>query len=125
MLVSGASAQDLSDDKDCGDFDTWAQAQTGYERARAQLEGDDPWRLDANGDGIACEGLPSVRRVQVTDSSFYETEEHVGMLTCPDTSFALSDFHDAVDEVYEGEGSHKELHTMWDCVDLHATMLQN
>lgn len=40
-------------DKDCGDFVTWRQAQTFFEKAGSG----DPHRLDGDGDGIACESL--------------------------------------------------------------------
>ena len=43
-------------DRDCGDFDTWAQAQDFYEAAGGPDE--DPHRLDGDRDGIACVSLP-------------------------------------------------------------------
>ena len=43
-------------DRDCGDFDTWAEAQTFY-RAAGGPEAD-PHRLDSDGDGVACGSLP-------------------------------------------------------------------
>lgn len=42
-------------DKDCGDFDTQAQAQNFFENNNP---GQDPHNLDADGDGVACESLP-------------------------------------------------------------------
>lgn len=44
----------LAADKDCGDFDTQAQAQNFYENAGPG----DPHALDADDDGVACESLP-------------------------------------------------------------------
>jgi len=41
-------------DRDCGDFDTQAEAQAFFERHQPG----DPHRLDGNGDGEACESLP-------------------------------------------------------------------
>jgi hypothetical protein len=41
-------------DKDCADFITHAEAQTFFEMHRPG----DPYHLDADGDGIACERLP-------------------------------------------------------------------
>lgn len=41
-------------DRDCGDFDTQEEAQRFFDRAGPG----DPHRLDADGDGRACEGLP-------------------------------------------------------------------
>ena len=43
-------------DRNCGDFDTWAEAQAFYEAAGGP--GSDRHRLDRNGDGVACESLP-------------------------------------------------------------------
>ena len=43
-------------DRNCGDFDTWQEAQDFYEEAGGPDS--DPHRLDSNGDGVACESLP-------------------------------------------------------------------
>ena len=43
-------------DRNCGDFDGWAEAQAFYEAAGGPAS--DPHRLDGNGDGVACESLP-------------------------------------------------------------------
>ena len=43
-------------DRDCGDFDTQAEAQAFYEAAGGP--GSDRHRLDRDGDGIACTSLP-------------------------------------------------------------------
>lgn len=43
-------------DRDCGDFDTWVQAQDFYKAAGGPDE--DRHRLDRNRDGVACESLP-------------------------------------------------------------------
>lgn len=40
-------------DRDCGDFNTWEEAQAFYEKAGPG----DPHRLDGDGDRVACEGL--------------------------------------------------------------------
>ncbi len=50
-LVTLASPAQAFVDKDCSDFATQAQAQ-GY------LSPGDPHRLDADGDGLACDSLP-------------------------------------------------------------------
>lgn len=42
-------------DRDCGDFDTQAEAQAFFIAAGGPLV--DPHRLDGNGDGVACESL--------------------------------------------------------------------
>ena len=43
-------------DRDCGNFDTWVQAQEFYEDSGGPDR--DPHRLDRDRDGIACESLP-------------------------------------------------------------------
>ena len=43
-------------DRDCSDFDTHAEAQRFFEAAGGPER--DPHRLDADGDGRACESLP-------------------------------------------------------------------
>ena len=43
-------------DRNCSDFDTWAEAQAFYEAAGGPET--DRHRLDRDGDGIACESLP-------------------------------------------------------------------
>ena len=45
-----------SPDRNCSDFDTWAEAQAFYEAEGGPET--DPHRLDHDGDGIACESLP-------------------------------------------------------------------
>ena len=40
-------------DKDCGDFQTWQEAQSFFEAAKPG----DPHRLDGDRDGVACESL--------------------------------------------------------------------
>ena len=43
-------------DRNCGDFDTWQEAQAFYEAAGGPDK--DRHRLDRDGDGVACESLP-------------------------------------------------------------------
>jgi micrococcal nuclease len=43
-------------DRDCGDFDTHAEAQAFFEAAGGPDR--DPHKLDGDHDGIACETLP-------------------------------------------------------------------
>ena len=43
-------------DRDCGNFDTWPEAQAFYRAAGGP--GADPHRLDSDGDGVACGSLP-------------------------------------------------------------------
>lgn len=51
---SGAAVGNRTGDQDCGDFSTQAEAQDFFNN---QGSGD-PHRLDSDGDGEACEGLP-------------------------------------------------------------------
>ncbi len=44
-------------DRNCSDFDTQQEAQAFYEAAGGPEK--DPHRLDGDGDGIACQSLPS------------------------------------------------------------------
>jgi endonuclease YncB( thermonuclease family) len=57
MFPAGASASSAgaAADKDCSDFDTQKQAQQFFE---SHNPSQDPHRLDADGDGIACESNP-------------------------------------------------------------------
>ena len=43
-------------DRNCSDFDTWAEAQAFYEAAGGPET--DRHRLDRDGDGVACQSLP-------------------------------------------------------------------
>lgn len=56
MLVfsPAAFAQSEENDLDCSDFDTQEEAQAVYDQNT-----NDPNNLDADGDGVACESLPS------------------------------------------------------------------
>ena len=51
-----STATPSSPDRNCSDFDSWAEAQAFFE-AEGGPESD-PHRLDHDGDGIACESLP-------------------------------------------------------------------
>ncbi|WP_051353252.1 thermonuclease family protein [Thalassobacillus devorans] len=54
---SGLKYDPNGPDRDCGDFDTQAEAQAFYEAAGGP--GSDPYRLDGHdGDGVVCESLP-------------------------------------------------------------------
>ena len=43
-------------DRNCSDFETWSEAQTFFESEGGPVS--DPYRLDSDGDGIACQSLP-------------------------------------------------------------------
>ena len=51
-----APASETFEDKNCSDFDTWAEAQAFYESEGGPAS--DPHRLDGDGDGVACQSLP-------------------------------------------------------------------
>ncbi|MFQ8432591.1 excalibur calcium-binding domain-containing protein [Amaricoccus sp. W119] len=53
-LGSGPGSWGAARDYDCGDFSTQAEAQRVYEDAGPG----DPYRLDRDHDGVACETLP-------------------------------------------------------------------
>ena len=53
VIPTLAPAIGLKADRDCGDFNTWREAQDFYERSGPG----DPHHLDRDGDGIACEVL--------------------------------------------------------------------
>ena len=53
---SGSDYDPLGPDRDCGDFETEAEAQAFYEAAGGPEK--DPHRLDRDKDGKACESLP-------------------------------------------------------------------
>ena len=44
-------------DRNCGDFDTWQEAQVFF-YASGGGTGEDSHGLDSDGDGLACESLP-------------------------------------------------------------------
>jgi hypothetical protein len=52
-------------DRDCSDFDTQPEAQAFFERHQPG----DPHNLDGNGDGVACESLPSGGSTQEATSA--------------------------------------------------------
>lgn len=51
--ASDSSFDPRGQDRDCGDFSTWQEAQSFYEAAGPG----DPHRLDGDRDAVACEGL--------------------------------------------------------------------
>ena len=53
LLSSGAEARQAGDDFDCTDFDSRADAQAFYEETGGPLY--DPFNLDDDDDGVACE----------------------------------------------------------------------
>jgi hypothetical protein len=63
FMFGGASAQQTappSGTQDCADFDTQEAAQAFYDQHKSDQPGQpDPFDLDTDGDGKACEGLPT------------------------------------------------------------------
>jgi hypothetical protein len=53
LTLSGCPA---GDDRNCDDFTTQPEAQRQLDRDR-----DDPYELDVDGDGVACEQLPTTK----------------------------------------------------------------
>ena len=51
-----APASQTFEDRNCADFETWAEAQAFFESEGGPES--DPHRLDGDGDGIACQSLP-------------------------------------------------------------------
>lgn len=100
LVPAVADGQELPPDRDCTDFDTRTEAQGWYEAMRILSDSstDDPHRLDANGDGQACESIETMRIEQTSDTTSYATEEYISTVTCPDTTFALSDYRQILSE---------------------------
>jgi len=55
VVLAFAAAPAQAVDKDCSDFSSWRQAQHYYKKHGGPRQ--DPDRLDADRDGIACEDL--------------------------------------------------------------------
>ena len=53
LLVSASAPSVAQADRDCGDFNSWREAQDFYEQSGPG----DPHGLDRDNDGIACETL--------------------------------------------------------------------
>jgi hypothetical protein len=122
-----ASAQDLPEDRDCTDFDTRMQAQGWYLAMQQLSDEEDAHRLDADGNGIACESIAKIQADSLPDLSGAYTEilPRLQRVVCPDTSFALQAFIEETRLGFQGEGSHIEWMTMVQCVELHLSLRQN
>jgi hypothetical protein len=122
-----ASAQDLPEDRDCTDFDTRMQAQGWYLAMQQLSDEEDPHRLDADGNGVACESIAKIQADSLSDLSGAYTDLHSRLqrVVCPDTSFALQDFVKETRRGFRGEGSHIKWTTMVQCVELHLSLRQN
>jgi hypothetical protein len=55
LVLALTAAPALGADKDCSDFSSWTQAQKFFKKHGGPKN--DPHRLDADHDGIACESL--------------------------------------------------------------------
>ena len=86
-------------DRDCSDFDTWAEAQAFYKAAGGPTS--DPHNLDSNGDGIACESLPGSPKqtpptpTPIPSATPSETEEPDRNCSDFDTWQEAQDFYEA------------------------------
>lgn len=54
--VADVKYDPLGEDRNCGDFSRWDEAQAFYEAAGGPAA--DPHRLDRDGSGVACRSLP-------------------------------------------------------------------
>jgi len=122
-----AAGQDMPPDKNCTDFDTRMQAQGWYLAMQQLSDQEDPHRLDADGNGVACESIAKIQADSLSDLSGAYTDLHSRLqrVVCPDTSFALQDFIHKTRRGFRGEGSHVKWTTMAQCVDLHLSLRQN
>jgi hypothetical protein len=73
-LLSIGTARAQSPDFSCEDFITQDAAQANLERFP-----DDPYGLDLDGNGVACEEMPSAVTVPGTDALLGETDDHGGL----------------------------------------------
>jgi len=91
----------VPEDVDCGDFQSVLGAQPYYE-AGVILGVGDVFRLDADGNGVACEGLSYIRYRRTEDDStghVYQSwsTERPAEARCPWTDrFSISDHVDAL-----------------------------
>ncbi len=71
LLSGGAWAQTQTPEtRDCADFETQESAQAFYDDHKDDTAGDpDPYDLDTDGDGKACEGLPTSATASPTGAS--------------------------------------------------------
>ena len=71
---TGAPPSETFEDKNCSDFDTWAEAQAFYESEGGPSS--DPHRLDGDGDGIACQSLPGAPGKPAASSTSQTEDTH-------------------------------------------------
>lgn len=129
LLVPGAAAQDsltvaAPEDRDCSDFETRVAAQGWYDAMQVLYDEQDPHRLDANGDGEACESIEVIRRIQADSLIYYTTVERPQTLVCVDTSFTWGAYVSEARGGLHGEGEHTEWTTMNQCVDIQLGLRQ-
>ena len=127
VLVPATAVGQLPDDRDCTDFDTRMQAQGWYLAIQQLSDKEDSYRLDADGNGIACESIAKIQADSLSDLSGAYTEilPRLQRVVCPDTSFALQAFIEETRRGFRGEGSHIEWTTMVQCLELHLSLRQN
>ncbi len=71
---TAAPASETFEDKNCSDFDTWAEAQAFYESEGGPSS--DPHRLDGDGDGTACQSLPGAPGKPAASSTSQTEDTH-------------------------------------------------
>jgi hypothetical protein len=77
----------LDRDKDCGDFDGLVDAQAHFLALQVIVgEGADPHRLDADGNGYACESLEANRIIRFSDDWWIRTVEVLDAVYCGPTA---------------------------------------
>ena len=98
------------EDKDCSDFDGWAEAQAFYESEGGP--GSDPHGLDGDGDGVACSSLrgapsgPSSNTPVVSVPTLTPTPVPPAATAAPDEDRDCSDFDDwqSAQDFFESAG---------------------
>lgn len=79
-------------DYDCADFSTQEEAQAEYESNYG-----DPYRLDGDDDGVACEALPSESDYSGYDDYDYDYDSSYDSSSSYDTEYDTSSFASASD----------------------------
>lgn len=79
-------------DKDCGDYESRMQAQADFVQIRDLTGQQDPYGLDGNGDGIACNSEETIRVKETSDSTRLETGEMPVTAECPGHTVQIGQF---------------------------------
>lgn len=88
LAVLGGSAGAQEDDRNCSDFETQEEAQAFFEDEGGPEQ--DPHGLDQDGDGVACESLPSAKDPDDTQAApTTETEDDLPTTGLPIVGYGL------------------------------------